>query len=34
MIEAHYSAYIVDMTEELSRRTAIAFARPMLQAAE
>ena len=34
MIEAHYSAYIVDMTEELSRRTAISFARPMLQAAE
>jgi integrase len=34
MIEAHYSAYIVDMTEELSRRTAISFAEPMLQAAE
>jgi integrase len=34
MIEAHYSAHIVDMTEELSRRTAISFARPMLQAAE
>ena len=34
MIEAHYSAYIVDMTEELSRRTAMSFEPPMLQAAE
>ncbi|MGO3928153.1 tyrosine-type recombinase/integrase [Rhodopseudomonas pseudopalustris] len=35
MIEEHYSAYIVDMTEDLARRHAISIVgRPTLQAAE
>lgn len=34
MIEAHYSAYIVDATEELTRRAALSFSAPTLETAE
>jgi len=35
MIEKHYSAYIIDMTEDMARKTLMAFGQPhLLQAAE
>jgi integrase len=34
MIETHYSAYIVDATEELSRRAALSFSNSSMEAAE
>ena len=34
MIEAHYSAHIIDATEELARRAALSFSSPSLEAAE
>jgi hypothetical protein len=35
MIEKHYAAFIIDMTEDMARRTLMAFDEPQtLQAAE
>jgi hypothetical protein len=35
MIEKHYAAYIIDMTEDMARKTLMPFGKPnLLQAAE